>query len=312
MTSVGRGSVAVTPRSLSMGGHPALDRIEKAGFTVVFPSPGKAPTLEEQMAVLPGCVGYLAGVERIEAGLIEACPQLRVISRNGVGVDAIDLGAAARCGVQVVNAPSANAQGVAELTLALILSSVRSVAWSDAGLKAGDWRRRQGFELAGRTLGVIGCGNVGRRVALMGVGLGMSVLGVDEYEHPKLLEARGFTYTDLRQLLAVSDVVTLHCPPTAHPLIGTAELSLLPPHAHLVNTARAGLVDDDAVVSALNDGALAGYATDVFAEEPPPMSALIGHPRVTVTPHVGGYTQESVDRATNEAVDNLLAVLEAE
>jgi D-3-phosphoglycerate dehydrogenase len=304
--------VAVTPRSLSKDGHPSLERITQAGYEVVFPSPGATPTLEEQLAVVPTCVGYLAGVEPVTAELLLACPDLRVISRNGVGVDSIDLVTAERCGVAVVNAPSANSQGVAELTITLMLASVRAVAWSDTGLKAGEWRRRQGFEIAGRTLGLVGCGNIGRRVAGMAIGLGMTVVGVDSYRHPDLLDLAGFTFTDMEHLLSAADVVSLHCPPADRPVIGAPELRGMRAHVHLINTARAGLVDDGAVLAALDDGHLAGFATDVFTEEPPPRTSLIEHPRVTVTPHVGGYTRESVDRATTDAVVNLLGVLEGQ
>lgn len=312
MSTTSRGRVAVTPRSLSKDGHPALELIKGAGFDVVFPSPGATPTFEQQLEVIPGCVGYLAGVEPVTAQLLEMSPDLRVISRNGVGIDSIDLAAAERRGVRVVNAPSANSQGVAELAITLMLASLRSVAWSDAGLKTEVWRRRQGFEVDGRTLGLIGCGNIGRRVARMAVGLGMTVVGVDAFEHPDLLSMTGFRFADLEGLLAVADVVSLHCPPTDRPLIGAAELANMRRHAHLINTARSALVDEVAVLAALDSGSLGGFASDVFDREPPGPTQLIEHPRVTVTPHIGGYTHESVDRATADAVKNLLRVLEGE
>lgn len=304
--------MAVTPRSLSSGGHPDLDRIRAAGYDLVFPSPGAMPTSEQLREVIPTCVGYLAGIEPITAELLEASPRLRVISRNGVGTDTIDLAAAERCGVKVVNAPAANAQGVAELAIALMLASMRAIAWSDSGLKVGDWRRRQGMEIHGRTLGVVGCGNIGRRVALMAIGLGMEVLGVDDIVHPELAASPQFAYAPLGEVLARSDVVSLHCPPADEPIIGAREIGCMRRHAHLINTARAGLVDDAAVLDALQDDRLGGFATDVFAEEPPPVSPLIEHPRVTVSPHVGGYTAESVDRATRESVVKLLDALEEE
>lgn len=307
-----RGRIAVTPRSLSQGGHPALDRLREAGYEVVFPSPGATPTTEQLRAVLPGCVGYLAGVEHVDDALLQACTDLRVISRNGVGVDSIDVAAAGRLGVTVVNAPSANSRGVAELAIGLMLASVRSIPWSDSGLKRGEWLRRQGFEVEGRTLGVIGCGNIGRRVALLAGALGMLVVGVDEYRHPDLVDRAGFEFVELPALLSTSDVISLHCPPAATPVIGAAELALMRPRARLINTARASLVDEPAVVQALDSGALGGYASDVFDREPPGLTPLVEHPLVIVTPHIGGYTLESVDRATRDAVDHLLRVLEDE
>ncbi len=301
--------IAVTPRSLSQAGHPALAALEAAGYDLLFPTPGRQPTREEQLRFLPSCVGYLAGVEPITREVLAAAPGLKVISRNGVGVDSVDLTAAAERGVAVETAAGANAQGVAELAIALMLAGLRHIPPQDVALKAGRWQRIQGREVAGRTLGVVGCGQIGRRVVRLGLGLGMSVRAFDAFPDPEFTPAGDFSYTTMEDLLAGADAVTLHCPPAERPLIDKAAIAVMRPGAHLVNTARASLVDDGAVLDALEDGRLIGYATDVYDQEPPEPKELFHHPRVITTPHIGGYTGESVERATRAAVENLLRVL---
>lgn len=297
------GRVAATPRSLS-GGHPALDRLAEHGLDVVFPAPGRLPSPEEQLATVPGCVAYLAGVEPIRADLLRACPSLKVIARNGTGVDNIDLVAAESLGIRVERAAGANAQGVAELAVGLILAAFRQLPWSDARLKAGAWQRRPGRELAGRTLGVVGLGQIGRRVAAIGSAIGMRVVGHDAFPDPAWRPHDGWLSLD--DLLASADVVTLHAPPAARPLVDAAGLARMRDGAVLVNTARAELVDDGAVLDALNSGRLATYAVDAFATEPPTDLRLVRHDKVIATPHIGGFTRESIERATDEAVSAIL------
>ena len=302
-------AILITPRSLSDGSHPSLDALRDAGFELRFPAPGRHPSRVELLAALPGSVGYLAGTEVIDAELIAAASGLRIISRNGIGVDSIDLDAADRAGVIVAPAPGANSQGVAELAITLALSAARRVPWHDAHLSAGRWERSVGFEVNGKTLGIIGCGQVGRRVATMAIGLGMSVLAFDAYPNPDF-DPEGFRWTDQDEVFASSDVVTLHAPPSPDgPLVDADRLATLKPGAVLINTARASLVDLDAVLAALESGALGQYATDVFDTEPPEPHPLWAREDVILTPHLGGYTGESIDRAAFAAVDNLLREL---
>jgi len=301
--------IAVTPRSLSESGHPSLDRLEAAGFQLVYPAPGRTPTAAELEAVVPECVGYLAGVEPVPASLLERCRDLRVITRNGVGVDNVDLEAAARLGIEVLPARGVNSQGVAELTLALAFAAARMLPWSDARLKSGRWDRSKGIELAGRTMGIVGVGQIGRRVATMAAGIGMRVVGQDSYPDPGWDAPASFEWTNLDTVLAVSDVITLHAPAGDRPLIGTTELERIRTGAILINTARARLVDQSAVAVALDRGQLRAYCVDAHDPEPPTDFDLIGHERVIATPHIGGLTDESIDRASAAAVDGLLRVL---
>ncbi len=303
--------ILVTPRSLTRGGDPALAALGEAGYEVVMCTPGKSPDEAELRALLPGCVGWLAGVERITDAVLSAAPELKVISRNGTGVDSIDLVACRRRGIEVLRADGANARGVAELALALMLSLVRSVPFSDRRMKDGAWERRQGSELEGKSLGVIGTGRIGKLVTRFALAMDMSVLGYDAYPDPAYAPSDAFRYAGLAELLASSDIVTLHCPhtPGEKPLIDADALGRIKRGAFLVNTARAGLVEDAAVLAALEAGTLAGYAVDAFDREPPDPSPLLTHERVVTTPHIGAFTTESVARATRIAVENLLAAL---
>jgi D-3-phosphoglycerate dehydrogenase / 2-oxoglutarate reductase len=303
--------ILVTPRSLTKGGDPALELLRSAGHELVFCTPGTSPDEAELLTLVPDCAGWLAGVEKITDTVLAAAKCLKAISRNGTGVDSIDLAACARRGIAVLRAEGANARGVAELTLALILSLLRSVPFGDARLKAGGWERRQGTEVEGKTLGVIGTGRIGKLVTRFALALDMKVLGFDAFPDHGFSPGAGFRYVALDELLHASHVVTLHCPhtPGERPIIDGDSLARMKKGAVLVNTARAGLVDDNAVLSSLKEGKLAGYAVDAYDKEPPAASPLLLHDRVIATPHVGAFTAESVAMATRVAVDNLLAAL---
>ena len=308
-----RGKVLVTPRSITREGHPALDRLRQAGLEVITCTPDKQPTEEQLLSLLPGCVAMLAGVERISARVLEAAAAkgLKVIARNGIGTDNVDLAAARRLGVRVERAADANSRGVAELTMAAMLAMARSLVFHDGRLKAGKWDRLKGFELEGKTLGLIGCGQVGKLVAKLSLGMGMKVLAYDPAADATFAPGPGFAFASMDRLVGESDVISLHCPPSpdGRPLVDAAFLAAAKDGAMLINTARASLLDEPAVLAALDSGRLAGLATDVFAAEPPPPGPLLEHPRVLATPHVGGYTTESVDRAVSAAVDAILACL---
>ncbi len=303
------GKIAITPRSLSGAGHPVLSMLTDRGYDIVYPAPGKTPTEDDLLRAVPGCVGWLAGVEPISPRVLSAARGLRVISRNGTGVDNIDLSVAEQHGIRVERAMGANARGVAELAIALMLSAFRHVPWSDGHLRRGDWQRRIGVEAQGRTLAVIGCGAIGREVADLALGLGMWVVGYDPY--PSNSFARpGFRFATLDDALTGADAISFHCPPGDGPMLDEAMIARLRRGVVVVNTARAELIDDAAMLAALDQGQVGALATDVFRREPPEPAPLLAHDRVILTPHAGGFTEESVERATRVAVENLLKVLE--
>ncbi len=254
---------------------------------------------EEELAALIGKYDALVvrSGTRVTARVIEAARRLQVIGRAGVGVDNIDVEAATRRGILVVNAPDGNSIAAAEHTIALMLALARHIPQADASLRARRWERKRfvGTEITGKTLGIIGMGRIGRAVARRARGLDMRVLSYDPYVSRSHAERLGVELRPLDELLRESDFVTIHVPltPTTRNLIGERELALLKPSARLINCARGGVVDEKALYQALAEGQLAGAALDVFTTEPPFDSPLLDLPQVVVTPHLGASTREA-------------------
>lgn len=277
-------------------------------------NPGVQPSEEELRTLLPGCAGYVAGVEPVTARALEAADVLRVISRNGTGVDNVDLNVTKSRGIQVLRAEGANARGVAELAIGQMFALARGVIGCDRSLKEGGWTRgRVGVELEGRTLGLAGCGRVGRLVARMALGIGMRVVAFDPYPDAEFKPGDDFAYAALEDVMAQADFLSLHCPPSSNglPILNAASLERLKRGVFVINTARYDVMDADAVIAALESGQIAGMALDVFDAEPPGDPRLSTHARVIASPHIGGFTKESVDRAMTGAVENLLRALDS-
>jgi D-3-phosphoglycerate dehydrogenase len=303
--------ILITPRSLTTAGDPCLDLLLKAGYELIFSAPGRLPVENELIELVPGCVGYLAGVENITSKVLEVARDLKVISRNGTGIDNIDLETARRLNIPIMRAEGANARGVAELTIGLILSGMRSIPFCSAQLKSGKWTRRIGVELADRYLGIIGCGQIGKLVSRFALGMGMKVLAHDIMPDVSFLPSPHFKFVPLDDVFARCDVVSFHCNASrdGKPVFDRNTLPKLKPGVFLINTARASLVDENVVLDGLSSGQISAYATDVFQKEPPDVNPLLSHDRVITTPHLGGYTRESVARASRAAVENLMTGL---
>ena len=303
--------ILITPRALTRDGHPALERLRAAGYTLAFCTAGKTPTEAELMQLIPDCVGWLAGVEPVSAAVIDAAHSLKAISRNGTGVDNLPMEAIRQKGIAVLRAEGANARGVAELAITLMMSAMRHVPAIDAGMKSGNWLRLLGREIEGRTIAVIGYGRIGSEFAKMACGLGARVRAYDPFITQPTRPIGDFVWHRDFDLLDGADIVSLHAPGRrdGQALLGAIELARLAPSAVVVNTARASLVSAEAMLDALGSGQIGVYATDVFEQEPPLPSPLLAHPNVIRTSHIGGYTEESVTRATTTAVENLLRTL---
>jgi D-3-phosphoglycerate dehydrogenase / 2-oxoglutarate reductase len=307
-----KGRILVTPRSVTRHGHQSLELLRGAGYEPVFCTPGAQPTEDELVRLVSGCIGYLAGVEKVTARVLAAADALRVISRNGTGVDNIDLAAAQKHNIRICRAAGANARGVAELALGLTLSLARSIPFSDRSIKAGGWDRRTGTELEGLTLGIVGCGRIGRMLAKFALGMDMRVLAYDVMPDVSLQPSAQFQWASLDDLLAQADVISLHCPAAAggRAVIDAAAIAKMKKGVMIVNTARHELIDQAALLEAIEHRHVAGVALDVFETEPPAASdSLAGNDRVIATPHIGGLTAQSVDRAMFAAVQNLLEAL---
>lgn len=294
-----------------MAGDPALDTLKQAGYEAIFSTAGQLPDENELIEKLCDCVGYLAGIESISAKVLESSRHLKVISRNGTGIDNIDLNAARRLNIKVCRAQGANARGVAELTLGLIFALARSIPFSDSNLKQGQWIRKRGLEVENLVLGVIGCGEIGRKTAALATGVGMQVCGYDPLADATFC-LPNFRFVSLDELYQHSDVISLHCPALKNDksLVDAGAIAKMKKGVFLINTARASLLDDDAVVAGLEQGHIAGLALDVFNHEPPDNIKLVSDSRVIATPHMGGFTVESISRATLQAVENIINVLQ--
>lgn len=256
------------------------------------------------------------GRGRIPEALLARCPALVVIARAGAGLDNLDTAAAARRGIAVIHAPGANTNTVAEHTLALMLDLVRGVTRTARAVAAGRWEERahyHGDELAGLTLGIVGFGSIGQRVATLAAAFGMQVLVA---AHPSRPDAPSpYPRRPLRELLAAADIVTLHVPltPATRDLLGAAELACMKRGARLVNTARGALVDMSALRAALASGALGGFAADVLDAEPPrPDDALLTAENVLLTPHVASLTAATYRALCCSTAENVVRVLRGE
>jgi D-3-phosphoglycerate dehydrogenase / 2-oxoglutarate reductase len=250
---------------------------------------------------------------QVDGEVLAAGRNLKVVGRAGIGLDNVDVNAATRLGVMVVNAPQSNVISAAEHTVALILAQARNIPQADAALRVGRWERTrfQGAELYGKTLGIVGLGRVGALVAQRLNAFGMRVIAYDPYVSRDRAAQMGVELASLVEVLTKADVVTVHLPKTPETtgLIGERELAAMRPGARLVNTARGGLVDETALAKAVESGHLGGAALDVFSEEPTTHSPLFQLDRVVVTPHLGASTAEAQDKAGVAIAEQLILAL---
>ncbi len=254
---------------------------------------------------------------KVDRSLLEGAPKLSVVARAGVGVDAIDVPAATEAGIVVLNTPGANTLAATEQTFALLLSLARHTVDAVNSVRAGRWERKPfiGTELAGKTLGIVGLGRIGGAVAQRAAAFGMKLLVTDPFISKARAEAFHAELVPLEELLARADIVTLHTPlnKLTRGMIDAAKLAVMQRHALLINCARGGVIDETALLSALDAGTIAGAAIDVVGQEPPPPDGsgakLHRHPKVVATPHLGGSTHEALERIAIELAQDVASVL---
>jgi len=270
--------------------------LEGHGCTVELVPQGTKLTEKELMDIGGKYDALITGYDNLNKAVISAFSRLRVLAKHGAGLDNIDVKAATEKGIAVISAPGANADAVADLTLGLILSLAREIPRSDRAVKEGKWPRLVGCQVNGKTLGIIGLGLIGKKVAQRAAGFCMKLLGFDVMQDAEFARQMNLTYLPLTELLAQADYVTIHVPliPATRNLIGPKELALMKKDAFLVNIARGGIVDEEALYQALGEGRLRGAALDVFAAEPPKGNLLLTLENVIATPHMGGYTYEAL------------------
>lgn len=291
-----------------------LRMLQDAGVElVVYPKAGRL-TEADLLPLVGDADAIIAGTEPITARVLDAAPRLKIVARRGVGLDSVDLEAATARGVVVTVTAGVVADAVADHAMALLLAAARRIAWLDRRMKAGAWDRAVSTDVWGKTLGLIGFGAIGRAVAKRAAGFGMEILAYDVAPDEAAARALGVRLCALDDLLARSDFVSVHVPllPTTRGLIGEAALARMKPGAILINTSRGPVVDEAALLRALQSGRLAGAGLDVFAEEPPVDWTLVGLDQVVATPHVASHTRETLVRMERACAEAVLAVLRGE
>jgi D-3-phosphoglycerate dehydrogenase len=255
----------------------------------------------------------IRGQSRVTSDVIDAAPQLKVVGRAGVGVDNINLEAAKKKGITVVNAPTSTTIAVAELAFGLLLAVARDIPRADASMKQGQWIKKEfeGVELNGKTLGIIGFGRIGIEVGKRAAAFGMNVVVYDPNVTEHELEHAEAEPVSIQDLFAWSDFISLHLPLNVQTrdLIGPMAFSQMKDGVRIVSTARGGIINESALLDALNSGKIAGVALDVFEKEPPGLTELVSHPRVIATPHIGAQTSEAQSRAAEDIANEVLAAL---
>jgi len=287
--------VAVASRSFSR--HPVLRAELLAKYpNVRFNETRHTLTGEALIRFLSGAEKAIIGLERIDDATLAAQPSLTLISKYGVGFDLIDLESMQRRGVRLGWTPGVNRRSVAELVLAFTLALLHRIPEATRALQGGKWEQPAGRQLTGKTVGVLGCGNVGRDVSVLMRAFECRVLAHDILDFPDFYAGHGVEPVQLDVLLAESDIVTLHVPldSSTAGMLTAARLGSMRPGAFLINTARGGLIDEAALAVLLDTGRLGGVAVDVYAVEPPEINGILGRPNVIATPHIGGSTGEAI------------------
>ncbi len=295
----------ISTSSFDIDNNPPIQQLLQKGMKVIT-NPHRRKLTEDEIIELlqEGATGLIAGIEPLTEQVFQSANNLKVISRCGAGLDSVDLVAAKNHGITVFNTPEAPAQAVAELTMGLILTLLRQIRQIDQSLRKGEWPRTQGRLLAAQTVGIIGMGHIGRRVARLCQAFEATVIAHDPFASQVPADV---ALTSLEQLLSTADIITLHLPygPDTHHLLNAKVFAAMKPEAIVINAARGGLVDEDALLTALQTGKVSAAALDVFEQEPY-HGPLIESGKVILTSHIGSLARESRQLMEIEAAKNLL------
>ncbi len=305
----------VTPTSYGKNDLRLKTDLEKQVGEVIYNPTGKPLTSAEVARLLPGIDGYIAGLDGIDSSALNAADRLRVISRYGVGVDNVDLSAAREKGIIVTNTPGANSVSVAELALGLILALARQIPEAVDAVHHGKWPRYAGISLEGKTIGILGLGAIGKQLARRLCGFDCRILAYDPYADENFARDNHVELTSMESVIERADFISLHLPllPETRNLVNRTFLNRMKAGSYLVNTSRGEVVDESALLDALQSGHLKGAGLDAFSVEPPdPDNPLLRLPQVIATPHLGAQTDGATSNMGWFAMRDCLAVLRDE
>ena len=312
--SMVRATVLVTTRSFGREVPEPMERLKREGIRILEWREGSGLDEADLRDKVAQADAWIVAFHPIGAALMDAAPRLRAIAKHGVGVDNIDIAAATARGILVTTAPSANDQAVADLAMALLLALLRRIPEANASVKSGRWDRFLGIGLSGKTMGILGLGRIGQNVARRTKGFGVELLGSDPVWPEEAAREIGVRRVEISELFAQADVISLHAPltPETTELIGETAIAAMKPGVWIVNTSRGRVVDEKAMYEALKSGKVAGYATDVFENEPPVGSPLLTLPNVIATPHMGTHTRESLQLMGDRVAEAVLRIFRGE
>jgi D-3-phosphoglycerate dehydrogenase len=307
--------VLVTPTSFGRHDPMLKEQLESAVGEVIY-NPTSRPLISSELVdLLPGCHGYIAGLDSVDQAAIQAADQLKVIARYGAGVDRIDLIAAKEKGIIVTNTPGANTVSVAELAIGLMLALARSIPQANTATKGGEWPRLNGMTLEHKVIGLIGFGAIGQAVARCLWGFNCRLIAYDPFPNTEVAQMVNTTFLPLAEVLNQADIVSLHFPvlPETRGMVNTEFLAQMKPGAMLINTARGEIVNEADLLSALQSGHLSAAGLDAFTSEPPDVeNPLLKLPQVIATPHTGAHTDGAIHGMGWGALNNLLPALRGE
>lgn len=299
--------ILISPSSFGECSGEPISMLKEAGLEVVLNPYKRRLTSDEVLVLAKDCIGIIAGVENLDGNTLSRLRNLRVISRVGVGLENIDLKAADELGIIIKNTPQAPAQAVAELTVGLILNLLRHISLQDRLIHNKRWEKKMGCLLSGKTIGIIGIGRIGKKVAQLLKGMAAKIVVYDLKPDRNWAAKHKIKILPFNDLLSINDIITIHVS-SGNTLLGSEEIKMMKKGAYLVNVSRGEVVEENALYNALKSGWLSGAALDVFSDEPysGPLAEL---DNVILTPHIGSYARESRIKMECEAARNLLAAL---
>lgn len=307
-------NIVITTPTYGKFDKTAFSKLEEAGYEYRAVTKGGSTEQQVMDMIDDETVGIITGLEPITKAVQQKSKALKVIAKHGIGVDNIDLEAAKELGIRVINAPTTSGDSVADLAFGLLLALARKIPAADAQVKSGAWPKIFGTGVWGKTLGIFGFGSIGKKMALRAKGFDMKVMAYDPYFDAKFAEEHGVIQAEPDAILAEADFITMHLPllPTTKNFISEAEFKKMKNSVCIVNTARGGVIDEQALIDALKAGEIAGAALDVFSAEPPKHMDINSVANLITTPHIGGYTDDALRATSGFVCENILKVLAGE